>query len=211
MKDSDLDIDRPTDRNAGNVSGADPRPAADTADATASASPAQGTFTAPAAAAAASPSSATPAGNWLTAEEQLLWRRWLKVGTRIQANLARQMLRDNGISIADYEVLVNLSESPGQRMRIAALADKLQWDRSRLSHQITRMRKRNLVDREMCDSDGRGAFIVLTPAGLAATVAAAPGHVDTVRRLFVDRLSPTQAHDLSSILECLIAQFENAD
>lgn len=150
----------------------------------------------------------SPDTDWLTDAEQLLWRRWLTVGTRIQATLAREMQKDNGISIADYEVLVNLSEAPDRRMRIAALADKLQWDRSRLSHQISRMRNRDLVTRETCDEDGRGAFIVLTGAGLAATVDAAPGHVDTVRRLFIDQLTPAQARDLSAILGHLAEQFD---
>lgn len=147
--------------------------------------------------------------NWLTDAEQLLWRRWLTVGSRIQAALARQMQKDNGISIADYQVLVNLSEAPDHRMRIAALADKLQWDRSRLSHQISRMRNRDLVTRETCDEDGRGAFIVLTDEGLATTVAAAPGHVDTVRELFIDRLTPAQAEELSATLGTLVAQFDD--
>lgn len=147
---------------------------------------------------------------WLTDDEQVLWRQWLFAGSRIQAALARQM-QDNGISTADYAVLVNLSEASGHRMRIAALADRLQWDRSRLSHQITRMRNRDLLTRESCDSDGRGAFIVLTDAGLAATRAAAPGHVDAVRDLFIDRLSPDQAHALSGILETLIAQFDEPE
>nr|WP_291473412.1 MarR family transcriptional regulator [Corynebacterium sp.] len=145
---------------------------------------------------------------WLSDEEQQLWRRWLLAGTRIQASLARQMQRDSGISMADYEVLVNLSEAPGHRMRIAALADRLQWDRSRLSHQITRMRNRELVDREACGDDRRGAFIVLTPTGLEVIAEAAPGHVKTVRELFIDRLSPAQATELSAILGDLLTQFE---
>ncbi|WP_297006391.1 MarR family winged helix-turn-helix transcriptional regulator [uncultured Corynebacterium sp.] len=144
---------------------------------------------------------------WLSDEEQLLWRRWLQAGARIQANLARQMQRDSGLSMADYEVLVNLSEAPDHRMRIAALADRLQWDRSRLSHQITRMRNRELVDREACGDDRRGAFIVLTPAGLSAVAEAAPGHVAAVRELFIDRLSPSRAAALSASLGDLLDQF----
>lgn len=145
---------------------------------------------------------------WLSAEEQQLWRRWLVAGPRIQANLARQMQRDSGISLPDFEVLVNLFEAPDHRMRIAALADRLQWDRSRLSHQITRMRNRDLLDREACGDDRRGAYIVLTRTGLEVVTAAAPGHVNAVRELFTDRLSPTQASQLSAILDDLLAQFD---
>lgn len=145
---------------------------------------------------------------WLTPEEQLLWRRWITVGSRINVALARQMQKDSGISLPDYEVLVNLSEAPDHRMRVAALADALQWDRSRLSHQLSRMRNRDLVTRESCDSDGRGAFIVLTDTGLETIKAAAPGHVNAVRTLFVDRLSPEQAQELSATLEILAGQFD---
>jgi DNA-binding MarR family transcriptional regulator len=145
---------------------------------------------------------------WLSDREQCLWRNWLTAGHSIDAGLARQMQQDNAISMADYMVLVNLSEAPDHRMRVAALADRLQWDRSRLSHQITRMRNRGLLDRETCSSDGRGAFIVLTPTGLEVIAEAAPGHVKTVRELFIDRLSPTQATELSAILGDLLTQFE---
>ncbi|AGP31989.1 MarR family winged helix-turn-helix transcriptional regulator [Corynebacterium terpenotabidum] len=147
---------------------------------------------------------------WLTDEEQQLWRRWLLVGSRINAALAREMQQENNISMTDYEVLVNLSEAPDHRMRIAALAERLQWDRSRLSHQISRMRSRGLLTRESCASDGRGAFIVITDEGLAATRAAAPGHVRTVRELFIDRLTPDQARDFSETLRRLADQFEDA-
>lgn len=148
---------------------------------------------------------------WLTPEEQRLWRRWLLAGTRIQADLARQMQRDSGISMADYEVLVNLSEAPDHRMRIAALAERMQWDRSRLSHQISRMRSRGLIDREACGDDRRGAFIVLTGDGLTAIRDAAPGHVRAVRGLFVDRLSPGRAAELDAALGDLIAGYDDAD
>lgn len=145
---------------------------------------------------------------WLTPEEQLLWRRWITVGSRINVALARQMQKDSGISLPDYEVLVNLSEAPENRMRVAALADALQWDRSRLSHQLSRMRNRELVTRESCDSDGRGAFIVLTDTGLATIKAAAPGHVSAVRALVVDRLTADQSRELSTILAALAEQFD---
>ncbi|MGO1950222.1 MAG: MarR family winged helix-turn-helix transcriptional regulator [Mycobacteriaceae bacterium] len=144
---------------------------------------------------------------WLTDDEQCLWRRWLTVTRGIDSELARDMQRGGGLSMADYEVLVNLSEAPDQRMRIAALADRLTWDRSRLSHQISRMIKRDLLVREACASDGRGAFIALTDEGLRNIQAAAPGHVDSVRRLMFDHLSEEDASKLHSILSTLAEQF----
>jgi DNA-binding MarR family transcriptional regulator len=145
---------------------------------------------------------------WLSDREQCLWRNWLRAGHSIDAGLAREMQQDNGISMADYEVLVNLSEAPERKMRVAALADRLQWDRSRLSHQITRMRNRGLLDRESCSSDGRGAFIVLTDDGFDLIRGAAPGHVGAVRALMFDRLSREQQDQLAAILGTINAQFE---
>ncbi|HJC85885.1 MAG: MarR family winged helix-turn-helix transcriptional regulator [Corynebacterium sp.] len=146
---------------------------------------------------------------WLSDEEQCLWRKWLAASRRIDSELARDMQRQSGLSMSDYEVLVNLSEAPDYRMRIAALADALTWDRSRLSHQISRMIKRDLLTREACESDGRGAFIVLTQTGLSTIQQAAPGHVDSVRRLMIDRLDEQQAADLGRVLDVILEQFED--
>lgn len=146
---------------------------------------------------------------WLTDDEQCLWRRWLFVSRRIDSELARDMQRQSGLSMADYEVLVNLSEAPDQRMRIAALADALTWDRSRLSHQISRMIKRGLLTREACPSDGRGAFIALTDEGLQTIQEAAPGHVESVRRLMFEQLDEDQITKLSEVLSVLEGQFED--
>lgn len=146
---------------------------------------------------------------WLSDEEQCLWRKWLAASRWIDSELARDIQRQSGLSMSDYMVLVNLSEAPEHRMRIAALADVLGWDRSRLSHQISRMIKRDLLVREACESDGRGAFIVLTETGLATIQQAAPGHVDSVRRLMFDRLDEQQAADLGRVLDVILEQFED--
>src|SRR4051812_13899364 len=78
------------------------------------------------------------------------------------------------------------------RLRMFELVDNLQWEQSRLSHHVARMQRRGLVAREECTSDKRGAFVVLTDAGRDAIEKAAPGHVDTVRRLVFDGLSAEQ-------------------
>jgi DNA-binding MarR family transcriptional regulator len=111
---------------------------------------------------------------------------------QLLARLNRQLQADSGLSLADYEVLVQLTEVPDGRLRPFELQRGLQWEQSRLSHQLTRMQRRDLVSREGCTDDGRGAFIVLTEAGRRAIEAAAPGHVDAVRRLFLDRLTRDQ-------------------
>ena len=97
-------------------------------------------------------------------------------------------------------MLVYLSESPDHRQRVVALAEAIKWERSRLSHQITRMAKRGLVRRESCDNDGRGAFVILEEQGLEAITAAAPGHVEAVRHMMFDGLSAEQLAAFRDVL-----------
>ena len=137
---------------------------------------------------------------WLTDEEQQVWRQWLDLGARITNALSRELQLDSTISLADYEVLVYLSESPDHRQRVVALAEAMKWERSRLSHQITRMAKRGLVRRESCDNDGRGAFVILEEQGLEAITAAAPGHVEAVRHMMFDGLSAEQLAAFRDVL-----------
>src|SRR5690606_35907892 len=86
-------------------------------------------------------------------------------------------------------------------MRVFELGDELQWETSRLSHHLTRMERRGLVRREKCPTDQRGAYIVLTDAGRDAIVAAAPRHVEDVRRYFIDAMTPEQLDELATIAE----------
>ncbi|MBU6244013.1 MAG: MarR family transcriptional regulator [Actinomycetales bacterium] len=106
--------------------------------------------------------------------------------------LNRDLLADHGLSGADYEILVRLSESPDRRVRMSELAELTLASRSRLSHQIDRMEQAGLVRRESCAEDRRGAFAALTDTGWQALVAAAPDHVASVRRHLVDVLSPEE-------------------
>lgn len=136
---------------------------------------------------------------WLDEGEQRAWRTYLQMQAQLTARLSRELQADSGLSLADYEVLVQLTEAPGTRLRPFALQRGLQWEQSRLSHHLGRMQRRGLVDREECGEDGRGAFVVLTEAGRSAIEAAAPGHVDTVRRLFFDQLSSDQVTTLEQV------------
>jgi DNA-binding MarR family transcriptional regulator len=137
--------------------------------------------------------------DWLTSEEQRAWRGFLGLHKELSARLNRQLQVDSKLSIADYEVLVRLSEAPEGRMRPFELAMDLQWEQSRLSHHIARMGRRGLVSREECTADGRGAYMVLTPCGRKAIEAAAPGHVALVRALFFDALTPEQVAAIEEI------------
>jgi len=137
--------------------------------------------------------------NWLDPTEQVAWRGLLDIHAQLTAVLGRELLHESGLSIQDYAVLVSLSESPSERMRVLELARKLAWEKSRLSHHIARMVDRGLVRRERCRTDQRGAFVVLTAHGRRTIEAAAPGHVAAVRRWFVDLLTCDEIATLAVI------------
>lgn len=143
--------------------------------------------------------------NWLSEEEEKAWRGFVALRIGLVGHLARQLAQDSGITEAEFEVLVVVSEAPGQRIRSRDLGKALNWERSRLSHQITRMEERGMVAREQCENDARGFDVVLTKAGLKAIQAAAPKHLEAVRHCFIDLLSPAQMKTLTSISE-LVAE-----
>lgn len=144
---------------------------------------------------------------WLSAEEQRLWRGWLALASALPAVLHRELQADAGLSLPDFDVLVQLSESDDGRLRVSELARSLAWERSRLSHHVARMERRRLVAREECADDGRGAFVVLTPQGRSAIEAAAPHHVRTVRRLLFD---PLDDHDVAELARIVTTLLERA-
>jgi DNA-binding MarR family transcriptional regulator len=126
---------------------------------------------------------------WLTEDEQRSWRAWLSASVLLTDRLSRDLQEQHGLTIADYEILVRLSEIPDRRMRMSELADATLSSRSRLSHQIDRMERAGLVERQLCADDRRGAFAALTDTGWATRVASAPDHVTSVRKHLVDQLS----------------------
>jgi DNA-binding MarR family transcriptional regulator len=104
------------------------------------------------------------------------------------------------MSLAEYEILVQLSEAPDRRLRMSELADRVVSSRSRITHTVGRMEERGLVYREACVDDGRGVLCVLTDAGFARLEGAAPGHVETVRTIMFDPLEPADAEILGAAL-----------
>ena len=127
---------------------------------------------------------------WLNAGEQALWRAYLTMTGRLQAAMNRQLQQECGLSLADYDVLVALDESPGCRMN--DLGEHLGWKQSRASHQLRRMRDRGLVDRHNADDDRRGAIVELTPHGRTALATAAPAHAELVRAVVFEGMTATQ-------------------
>ncbi|MDP9861984.1 MULTISPECIES: MarR family winged helix-turn-helix transcriptional regulator [Streptosporangium] len=134
---------------------------------------------------------------WLNSLEQRAWRAHLAAHKLLEHRLDRD-LQTFGLSVNDYEILVNLSEHPEHRMRMSDLADATIQSRSRLSHQISRMETAGLVARETCADDRRGTFAVLTEHGWATIQKVAPHHVASVRRHFIDLLTDDQLHELET-------------
>lgn len=152
----------------------------------------------------------TETSPWLSAEQQRVWRQWLHASSRLTSTLTRQMQQDNGASMSDFEVLVPLTEAAQGRVRIARLAEELQWERSRLSHHLTRMEKRGLVTRQECSEDGRGAFAVVTPEGRDLMERVAPGHARTVRALMFDGLSAEEVRAMDDLTARLLERLGTA-
>ncbi|GIH95037.1 MarR family winged helix-turn-helix transcriptional regulator [Planobispora siamensis] len=132
---------------------------------------------------------------WLTTVEQRAWRAHLAAHKLLEHRLDRE-LQAFGLSVNDYEILVNLSETPGHRMRMSDLAEATIQSRSRLSHQISRMEAADLVSRETCADDRRGTFAVLTAHGWKTIQHVAPHHVASVREHFIDLLTDDQLREL---------------
>ena len=137
---------------------------------------------------------------WLTDEEQRTWRTYLDTSRLLMYQLERD-LQPFGLTMNDYEILVNLSEADEQRMRMSDLATSTLQSKSRLSHQITRMERKGMVRRESCESDRRGLFAVLTEEGWETMRTVAPHHVESVRRHFIDRMSQTERARLHEALD----------
>ena len=138
---------------------------------------------------------------WLTPDEMRAWRALLGAQHRLNRVLDLELQASHGTSLGDHEVLIILSEQPDGALRMADLADMLTISRSGLTRRVDRMAAVGLVERERCESDGRGVFARITPAGWRVLEAATPVHVAGVRRHFVDALEPEELDVLARALE----------
>jgi DNA-binding MarR family transcriptional regulator len=136
---------------------------------------------------------------WLTEDEQRTWRAFLGAMRLLTEQLDRELQREADMPHTYYEILVALSEAPQRTLRMNQLADLCQSSRSRLSHAVTRLEEAGWVRREACPTDKRGALAVMTDKGFSAIEAAAPGHVEGVRRHVFDVLTPAQVEQLGEI------------
>jgi DNA-binding MarR family transcriptional regulator len=133
---------------------------------------------------------------WLDADQQRDWRAYVGGSIRLNDVLDRDLKVKHGLTLAEYEILVRLSEAPDRRLRMAQLADEASQSRSRLSHTVSRLECKGLVARGTCGADKRGVNAELTEEGFAFLSKAAVDHVATVREFFVDVVDPA---DLAAI------------
>ncbi|MFF1574235.1 MarR family winged helix-turn-helix transcriptional regulator [Leifsonia sp. NPDC058292] len=135
----------------------------------------------------------------LTAEEEELFRSFYVMRRGFDRALDAQLQRDHGVSISELEVLMALVRSPGRRLRVRDLVAMTGWEKSRVSHQVTRMAARGFVEREECDDDRRASYIKLTGDGRRIVVRALPEHTATIRRVLFDPLSAEQQEQFLEI------------
>jgi DNA-binding MarR family transcriptional regulator len=138
---------------------------------------------------------------WLDEREARLWQGYIGLKLQLESELERRLVRDGGLSGAEFTLLVPLSEAPGGLLRARDLGRMVGWERSRISHQVGRMEKRGLVVREECAAD----------AGRAAIVGAAPQHVEAVRSLFFDVLTDDEVDVLGAAFERVLARLPIAE
>ncbi|TQM45565.1 MarR family winged helix-turn-helix transcriptional regulator [Pseudonocardia cypriaca] len=146
---------------------------------------------------------------WLDEHEQHTWRSFLTAQRLLFDGIERQLQQDSSLPHTYYEILVRLSEIPDRTLRMSELASSSLSSRSRISHAVARLEEIGWVRRRQCEHDKRGQLAELTEEGMAGLEAAAPGHVQAVRRGLFDALSAEQVAALRDISETLVAHLSN--
>lgn len=141
---------------------------------------------------------------WLTPEQQQVWRAYLGATARISRYLDAD-LRRFGLSLAEYEILANISEAKDRRLRMSELADAVQQSRSRLTHTVSRLEKAGRVRRTTCAADGRGVWAEITEEGYELLAHIAPEHVAAVRRILIDPVAPEDLEALHRVMKAVLA------
>ena len=134
----------------------------------------------------------------LSESELEVWRTFYSMRRHLDRALDLQLQRDSGVSASEWEILIALSDAPGRRLRIKDIARSIGWEKSRVSHLVTRMEKRELLGRAECEADGRSSWIGLTANGRRAVLGAMSGHIAAIRRYFFDVLVDDEVARLSS-------------
>ncbi|WP_062352101.1 MarR family winged helix-turn-helix transcriptional regulator [Herbidospora yilanensis] len=136
--------------------------------------------------------------------ERRAWYAFLTMQEDLRRHMNRQLLQDTGLSLADYAVLSTLWMQDDNTLRVYELRERLRWEKTRLTHQISRMVTRGQVERNPCADDPRGQQVALTPAGHEAITKAVPLHIEYVRRVFLDVVTPRQLDTLAVLSEAVL-------
>ncbi|WP_200207670.1 MarR family winged helix-turn-helix transcriptional regulator [Micromonospora coerulea] len=139
----------------------------------------------------------------MTSAELTVWRTLIDTTAELRRVLGAQLLQDSGLSPADYQVLLALSEAADRRLRSSELAATIDWERSRLSHHLNRMERRGLIRRDDCATDSRGSEVSLTDDGARMFSGATAPHMRAIKRHFADALTPEQFEALADVLRSL--------
>jgi DNA-binding MarR family transcriptional regulator len=146
---------------------------------------------------------------WLNERERRAWYGFLTMQEDVRRHMNRQLLRDAGLSLADFAVLSALSQQPEGSLRVFELREVLRWEKTRLSHQISRMISRGLLERRRSAEDSRGSHVVLTEDGRCLIEKASPLHLRYVRQVFIDVVSPRQLDTLAAISEAVLENLKD--
>lgn len=147
---------------------------------------------------------------WLDDEEQQAWRAILRASHLLRVQM-EEALDEHGVSMGEYELLSMVSEAPGSRMRMSALAELIVQSRSRVSHTATRLEQRGWVRRDRSTDDGRGVVLVLTDEGRRMITELAPVHVESVRRALLDHLSREEFLDYGELMARIVRATRGED
>lgn len=143
-----------------------------------------------------------------TSAELRAWRLFIETSEQVRNVVAGRLQEESALSTGDYGVLLALSESPERRLRSSQLADAIGWERSRLSHHLGRMERRDLVRRESVPGDSRGAEVVLTALGAQLFRAGSAPHLRAIQEIFVRALSPEQ---LAAVEDAMLSLSEHLE
>ncbi|CAN5640790.1 MarR family transcriptional regulator [soil metagenome] len=148
---------------------------------------------------------------WLSPLEERAGRGLHSIQMRLDAEIGGRLAAESPLSYQDYIVLIELTDQPDGQLRQFELVRDLGWEKSRLSHHVTRMASRGLVEKRQCPSDRRGAFVAITDEGRAAIDGAAPGHLEAVREVFIDRLTRDELEVFATVSERVLAELDQPD
>jgi DNA-binding MarR family transcriptional regulator len=140
----------------------------------------------------------------LNAPALAVWESYQRMRTRLTGRLNRELSQQTELSESDFEVLDALAETQSESVRAMELRCGLEWEKSRLSHQLRRMEQRGLLSRNECAEDNRGSVVTITPAGRAIAAEAKRVHEDAVYRYVIAKLTPEQTRQLGLISDIIL-------